>query len=187
MAAVGDIAICNSGLIKIGARRISSFDEGSKEAKLCKEQYDKLRDAALEAHPWKFAIKRAELSKLVTTPAFEWDNEFQLPVDCLRVIYMEDRREKFTIEGDKLLTNAAEAKVKYISKVTNPDLFGKMFKEYLAHLIASEFSYPLVQSVSLGERIFAKTNIFTRDTRSSDSQQGTPDNFTDDVWLDSRL
>jgi len=187
MSAVGDVAICNSALIKIGARRISSFSEGSKEAKLCKEQYEKLRDAALKAHPWNFAIRRAELGKLASTPVFEWDAEFQLPVDCLKVLYMENRREEFTVEGRKLLTNADTAKIKYIGLETDSDQFDKEFKEYLAHYIASELAYPLVQSVSLGERVFAKAQIFLRDTRSSDSQEGTPDSNVDDIWLDSRL
>lgn len=187
MSTVGDVAICNSALIKLGARRISSFNEGSKEAKLCKEQYEKIRDAALKAHPWNFAIKRAELNKLTTTPVFEWDNEFQLPTDCLKVLYMEDRREAFVVEGSKLLTNAAEAKIKYISLQDNSDFFDKEFKEYLAHMLASELAYPLVQSVSLGERVFAKAQVFLRDARSSDSQEGTPDNHVDETWLDSRL
>ena len=44
------VGICNSALIKLGASTIMSLADGSKNASLCNEQYDKLRDdlAAVE-------------------------------------------------------------------------------------------------------------------------------------------
>jgi hypothetical protein len=48
-------------------------------------------DTVLAAHPWNFATRRAELSSLVYTPAYEFDYAFALPTDpyCLRVLRTE--------------------------------------------------------------------------------------------------
>lgn len=185
--AITEISVCNSALIKIGAARISAFSDDSKEARLCNEQFEKVRDAALKAHPWNFAIKRAELNKLTTTPAFGFTNEFQLPVDYLKSLEIESFDIPFKIEGRKLLTDSAEIKMRYISKVTDTSLWDVEFAEYLAHKLAAELAYPLIQSVSLARDMHALADKVLRDSRSSDAQEGTPDDLIQDVWLDSRL
>lgn len=185
--AITEISVCNSALIKLGAARISSFSDDSQEARLCNEQYEKIRDAALKSHLWNFAIRRVVLNKLTTTPAFGFSNEFQLPVDCLKVIHMEDRDVPFKIEGRKLLTDNAESKILYISKITDTSLWDVEFAEYLAHKIAAELAYPLVQSVSLATQMNRLADLVLKDVRSSDAQEGTPDDLISDVWLDSRL
>lgn len=67
-----DLSICNSALIKLGANIITSLDQNSKEAILCKAQYPIVLARALQAHPWNFAIKRVTLQKMVTNPHPAW-------------------------------------------------------------------------------------------------------------------
>ena len=78
--------IANSALAEIGARRITSLSDDSDSVRVCKEQFNNIRDSLLESHPWNFAIKRLQLGKLATSPEFGFDNQFQLPSDCLRVL-----------------------------------------------------------------------------------------------------
>ena len=54
---MSEVSICNSALIKLGASRIASLTEDSKEAKLCYEQYPILRDEVQASHPWNFCTK----------------------------------------------------------------------------------------------------------------------------------
>lgn len=56
------VAICNSALLKIGTEKITSLSDNTKRAIICNEQYAKIRDQVLRAHPWNFAIKRVTLS-----------------------------------------------------------------------------------------------------------------------------
>ena len=62
--------LCNSALAKIGAARITALDEGSKNANLCAELYERSRDDLLRAHSWNFATARAKLAKKGAAPTF---------------------------------------------------------------------------------------------------------------------
>jgi hypothetical protein len=200
--AVSEVAICNSALLKIGGSRINSLTEDSRSAKLCNEQYSKIRDAALASHPWNFALKRAQLAKLVTPPVFGFDNQFQLPADYLRVLktdldephthlhlhhHVSTHNHGFKIEGDKLLTDVSEVKILYIFRETNVGVYSPEFDEYLATRLAADLAYPLVQSVSLTERALAQAERVLKDVRSSDAQEGTPDPIIEDTWINSRI
>lgn len=121
------VEICNSALLKLGAERINALSENNKRARLCNERFDALRKEVLRAHPWNFAIRRANLARLSTTPEYEYNFEYQLPTDCLRVLETEADKDnpsgdilgnsytKYKIEGRKLLTNASGVAKGYCS------------------------------------------------------------------------
>lgn len=70
-AAAGDfkepLDIANRGLQHLGARRITSFTEDSKNANTVRFCYDKLRKSELRRAVWEFAIKKAVLRPIDTT------------------------------------------------------------------------------------------------------------------------
>jgi len=83
------------------------------------------------------------------TPDFEWDYQFVLPTDYLRMRsnYSENEGDdptmRWTIEGDYLLTNDDEAEIKYIKKVTDPSKFDPLFTECLILQLALKLLHPL--------------------------------------------
>jgi hypothetical protein len=181
------VQICNSALIKLGARTIGSLSEDKKEAKLCNEQYAKLRDEVLRSYPWNFAIRRAKLTKLLTDPVWGYSNQFQLPADYVRIIKPEDATMDFRIEADKLLTNDSSVNILYVGREENTALFDPMFKEALALRIASELAYPLVQSTALQQAMLEAYKIVLQDTRSADAQEsGDNTIFVNDYFITSR-
>lgn len=183
--ASSETAICNSALIKLGVERINSLLEDNERASVCAEQYPKMRDEVLYDHPWNFAIKRAELPLLVSTPVYGFDQEFTLPLDCLRVLEIDGNIE-FKIEGRKLLANDDVAKIKYISRITDVSLFTPKFDEALALRLASDLAWPLVQSRTLAEDMLKAYILWLKDGRSSDGQEGTPEDIVADEWLLAR-
>lgn len=82
------LQIYNLALSRIGQDTLASPDERGKPGNHCRINYPVVRDAVLRAHPWNFAVRRAELASLVFTPAFEFTYAFALPTDpyCLKVI-----------------------------------------------------------------------------------------------------
>lgn len=181
------IDICNSALIKIGQSRISSITEDTKAAIFCNQQYATLRDEVLYSHPWNFAVRRVELGLLATAPAFEFDNQFQLPSNCLRVLETDDTDMIYVIEGRNLLTNWDTVKIKYIERITDESQFNPAFAEALALRMAWDLAYPLVESVSLQDRMAAAYEAFLAQARSFDAQEGTPEEMNSDTWLNARL
>jgi len=185
--AITETSICNSALIKIGVETINSLSDNVKAAKLCNQQYSILRDEVLQDHPWNFALARVELANTAVTPVWEFDNEYQLPNDCLKVVSFED--EEFTeyqIEGNKLYTNYDTAKIKYIKRITTTGNFTPKFAEALAFRLAAELAYPLVQSVNLGKAMMQAYGAFLQSARTRDAQEGTPRQYQGDAWVQSR-
>ena len=84
MASVVDI--CNSALNLLGASTISALTEDSKNARLCNQRYEPIRDRMFRSHAWNCLTKRVQLAKDSAAPVIEYANQYTLPADCLRVL-----------------------------------------------------------------------------------------------------
>lgn len=203
-----EVEIANSALTKVGADRIIDLDDDNKLAKVCKERLPKLRKALLRAHPWNFAIKRIELAASVNTPVFEWDYEYPLPSDCLRVLKtnhmlpfastgdFETGRSplgvfgtssEWKVEGRSILSNDSTMKIMYISDEDDVTKWDDLFAEVLALYLASDIAYFISGSVSLAERIRLEFREELAQARSFDGQEGLSDNqIVASDWISSR-
>ena len=185
------IGICNSALVKLGASTIVSLTEGTKNANLCNEQYDKVRDALLRAHPWSFAIARAKLAQLAVTPTFGWDHAYQLPADFLRVVAVYDNDDgvgtvPYAVEGRTLLSDADDLYLRYVRREDDPNRFDALFREALAFRLAADLAIPIVQSNTLAERMTALADRMARKARAADSIEDYPERMPDGAWLTAR-
>lgn len=197
--ASSETEIVNSALSKLGANRVLTLDDDSKEARLAKVQYPIKRDELLRSHPWNFATARAALAKTANTPAYEFTSEFILPSDCLRVLNtdlnlsgssMEEpyKVETNLVDGTKvLLTNTDAVNIQYLAKVTNVQLFDAVFCEALAWKLAADLAYPLVQSTSLAAQMFQISEQVLSQARSFDGQEGSVDQVQADDWFWARV
>lgn len=182
------VDICNSALIKVGADRIISLTEDNQRARLCNEQYSKLRDDLLRAHPWNFAIKRVELAQSSTAPAFDYDYAFDIPSDCLRVLGTDlTSDDDFKIEaGRRIVCNSSALSLKYIAQITDVGYFDSVFTECLAFKIAADIAYSLSGSASLAELLYRQYKEKLSEARSFDAQEGSADRILSDEWINSR-
>jgi len=127
----------NLALTRIGAKVIVDI-EGPKtnEGRKSKLLYPQLRDALLRSHWWRFATKRATLSQDTTDPDFEWDYQYELPTNFLRMKELYDTTNSYSLEGTKLLTNDDTAEIVYIAQITDPSKFDPLFTEVLVLQLA---------------------------------------------------
>lgn len=180
------VGIVNSALIKLGADTIAALNEDSPEARAANARFEALRDEVLRAHPWNFALARAELARLVDAPAFGPAHQYQLPADCLRVMAM-DGEEPFEIEGNRLLTDAESARALYVRRVADPNLFDAMFRETLALRLAADLAYKLVSSTTLAQQMMQIYREHLALARSADAQEGDGHRrIAAELWLDAR-
>jgi len=146
-----DVTICNLALARISEDQILNIEEDSNNARYCNAFYAQTRDEVLQSNPWRFATTTAQLSQLTGTPLLEWENKFQLPSDCLRVLslnrqWFDQSQGYFEVQGTVLLTNEAEAIIKYIQRVTDGNLFTPLFSEALSVKLAARIAKPLTGS-----------------------------------------
>ncbi|MDO9534776.1 MAG: hypothetical protein Q7J85_05470, partial [Bacillota bacterium] len=129
-------------LAKLGAKSIANIDtDTDNNAIKCRAIYENTRDALLRSYEWNFAIERAELAQLATTPVYGFDYEYTLPTSpyCLRVLEMESGTS-FEIEGRKLLTNEDECKIKYIKRIVNPAQLDALFITVMVDSLAAQLA-----------------------------------------------
>lgn len=164
------IDICNLALLRLGHDEITSLNEKSKEARYCSRFFDRTRRATLRSHPWNWAERFATLSLLNLTVT-DYDYVYALPTDCLRVIQVVNPvmairasspslrvdpgaqigYEIRSIEGagKVLVTSQADAEIRYVADITDPNAFDEQFIDALAHRLASEMAVPLAGKPSL--------------------------------------
>ena len=188
------VSICNSALGKIGEPYIAALTDDTTAAKVCNEQYPKVRDELLTLHPWNFATTRVALAQTTTTPAFEFDYEYAMPADFLRLLDLEDNTCKYKIEGNAegsalvLRSDESSMKIRYVRRVTNTALMTPIFKEVLAWRLAIEIAPIILQDNSQMTVLWEAYLKTFSDATTIDSQEDYPDPMApeDGAWLDSR-
>lgn len=180
------VGICNRALSKLGAIRITSLEDESKEARACSAAYEDVRDAVLRDHPWNCATVRASLAKLAAAPDWGFANQYQWPADCLG-IHEVDTTLAWKVEGRRILTDAgAPLRIRYAQAVTDPNQFDAAFREALAARLATEMAEELTQSRTVDEKLARRLARQYARAKIVDGQEGTPDTLPEDSWIEAR-
>lgn len=172
------VQICNMALSRLGANNIVSLGDNTPEAKLCSTLFDDLARRVMINGSWTSTIKRASLAKTTNTPAFGYDNEFQLPVDpkCLKVLDINEDvpgDNPYQIEGDKLLTDDSTCKIRYIAELTDTQSYGPMLTEAIEILLASYLAIPITGNRTLAAELKKEYAEILMNNLAVDNQQGT--------------
>jgi hypothetical protein len=186
--ALSSIELCSSALIKLGADGISSFEDGSAEARVAARLYPIARDALLCAHPWSFATAHAKLARLAVEPATDFAFAYQLPTD--KALSAGDevrgRGSVYRIVSRQLHSDAEEVVLRYLFRASEGD-FPAFFVSALVARLAAEFCLPLTENSTRAERLARLAEDELRLARLVDSQQSTPARVEDFTLIEARL
>jgi hypothetical protein len=186
----GKIQICNMALARLGANLIHSLSEAGKEARLSNLLFDDLRDELLRLYPWSFAAARIALSMPSGDVPSPWTYQYQLPADCLRARYLETamgvKNTEFRIEGRRLLTHAANARLVYTRRITDPEQFDALFTRALAARLAAELAQPILDSASASESAWKLYERELLRAQGLDASENKDRIATEDPWVKMR-
>lgn len=119
--------------------------------------------------------------------AFDYDYQFNLPSDYLRVTELKDSEYiEWQKEGDRLVANQEYIQIKYLADV-DESLFDDSVNETIAYALAEDLAFALDQSGDLGKRLRENYKEDAKMSRLVDAQEGTPQDLEANEWLDSRL
>lgn len=184
------VGIANIALINLGETRITSLDDQQKKAVLCKERLPDIIDAVLRAHPWKCAKTRASLPLHADVPAYEYSAQFMLPANpyCLRVLSIENYRERWEIEGRFILANTgAPLLMKFIKRITDPNEFDSLCTQAIAARLAADLAMPITQSQTHTDQMWKMYREKLMEARGINAQEGgAQEELQADTWLDAR-
>lgn len=186
-----EIEIVNSGLRKIGSSVIQSLTAGSPEANAANNLYGPHRLKMLRSHNWNFASKRAALARLAAAPAFGYNYAYQLPPDFIRVVsvHPDDRgvsNVDYKIESDKILSDAEDIYLRYVSDITDPNLMTADFREALSMSLAVDFSITIGDSNTMHENMRDEYMRTLLHAKSVDSMEDAQEEEPAGSWWTSR-
>jgi hypothetical protein len=195
------ITIVNAALTLLGESRIISLDQDVKAAREAKAIYDVTRESLLAKYNWSFSMARANLPALASVPVYRYANEYQLPVDSLRLVEIGDRfvgvdltdyrgasTREFMIEGRKILTDIAPPlSIRYVKSEDNPAFFAATFTEALYHRLAEQLAEPLTQSETKRDRAEVAYRRVISEAIRANAIELPPEKLADDEWIMSRL
>lgn len=195
--AAGDTAlsVCSDALLLLGARPITSFNEGTDSANLCDRIYPNLKKSTLQSHPWSFSFKKVQLARTINTPVNEYRYEYTLPSDRLGVIRRAYTStavgattfNAWTIQGDKLLTNEETVVVDY-QYLPDEDAMPAYFIQLLQYMMAWHLAEPVTdqaskaqywQQVAVGSPAENNRGGYFRTSTTIDGQGNTTQAFED--------
>ena len=182
-----ETTISNAALVALGERRITSLEDNSKNAKLLKERFPEVRDDLLRSYTWSFATKRARLAT-VKAPLWGFDNAYQLPNDCLRLIACNNpAEEQYRVEGRQVVTDIGpELEIEYTSAVTDVSQMDVLFREALAAKLALDLAEAVTGSTAKVKELGETFKTKLRAARTPDSQEQSVRVLEASNWLDAR-
>ena len=168
------IDICNKAIVRLGGNLLTSNDgtlagvaADSLELKLCRLNYEVIRDVVTADRIWSFALARVILdTPEVTKPVFGYGNQFAIPTDSLniwRVHYPSDTSVEYAdfqsdtsgdwrVEGNMILANSDKIHVEYIRRLDQQSdiaLMSAGFIDTFSLRLAVELCNPIAQSATL--------------------------------------
>ena len=181
------VDIANLALSWLGEQPISSLDDESDRALQMKINYEKARDATLEAHDWTFAIKRFIPAMNAVPPVWGASFAFDVPSDILRVIgcWPNDTRTSgipapidsleqidWQMENNQIVTDVEVVFAKGIRRVLQEGKFSPNFVHAFAAMLASLTALNLTASASIQANMDALYNEMILKAKSRDGLQG---------------
>lgn len=195
------VEIVNRAIIKLGGNVIVSMSDSSRAAITMSALWETVRKSEITKHFWNFALARAQLPKLSTAPNWGFRNSFQLPIDYLKIMQVNDYfmvpsqsdytggdNSAYAIEGQTISTDfGAPLKIRYVKDVTNPGLFDVLFVEVMASKLAYEGCYQITQSNQRQDQAAADYKAAIKEAILTNAISRPPMGIPDDSWILSRL
>lgn len=192
--------LVNSALRKIGGGRILDIDEEVASAGIARDVFDQERDDLLRIHTWNFAITRAKLARLATVPTFDFGYAYAKPADCMRIVSVHAssagvdairyKAESIAQEAENyvavILCDASDVWLRYVRKVTDPNLMEPGFRQVLILRLARVFATSTANSNSLYELIGKELDDAMRRVKSIDGLEDYIDQRPVGDWVTAR-
>ena len=192
MASVVDI--CNSALNLLGASTISALTDDSKNARLCNQRYEPVRNRVFRSHNWNCLIKRVQLAANSTDPVIEFDKSYALPSDCLRVLKIHNATTDsiasnlvYKIEGRNIITDETTVYLIYIALDEDPNNYDSYLREAISHQLAADLAYAITNNATLANNYMTRADERLREARFIDATENSLDTVEANEFTDARL
>ena len=188
------VNICNSSLNLLGASTISALTEDTKNARLCNQRYEPVRNRVFRGHNWNCLIKRVQLAANSTDPVVEYAKSYALPSDCLRVLKIHNGTTDsiasdldYKIEGKNIVTDQTTVYLVYVALDTDPNNYDAYLREAISHQLAADLAYAITNNATLANNYMTRADERLREARFIDATENSIDTVEANEFTDARL
>ena len=188
------VNMCNSALNLIGASTISALTEDTKNARLCNQRYEPVRNRVFRGHNWNCLIKRVELAQNSTAPVMEYTYAYALPSDFLRVMKIHNGTTDsiasdldYKVEGKNIITNQTTVYLVYVSLDEDPNNYDAYLREAISHQLAADLAYAITNNATLANNYLTRADERLREARFIDATENSLDVIEANEFTDARL
>jgi hypothetical protein len=192
MASAVDIA--NSALNLLGASTISALTDDSKNARLCNQRYESVRNRVFRSHAWNCLHKRVQLAQNSTAPVVEYSHAYALPADCLRVLKVHNGTTDsiksaidYKLEGRNIVTDEGTVFIIYIALDTDPNNYDTYLQESISHQLAADLAYAVTNNATLADKYMTRADERLREARFIDATENSLGTIESSEFVDARL
>ena len=189
-----NVDIANNALSILGGSTISSLTEDTKNARICNQRFENVRNRVFRGHPWNCLIKRVQLAENSTAPVVEFANAFALPSDFLRVLKIHNGTTDsvasdmpYKVEGKNIIKDESTVYLVYVSKDKDPTNYYTYLYEVLAYQLAADMAYAITNNATLAKNLLVDADEKLREARFVDSIENSTDTVEANEFTDARL
>lgn len=198
------VEIMNMAIVLLGEQRIASPSEDIKPARELSAVWDMTRQGLLRGYRWGFAMKRAALAALSTTPLHQYAYQFLMPSDCLRLDFVGDyfagaSLTDYRTSDESLWSIAATdsgsvietdlpapLNIRYVSDITNAARFDALFSQALAAKLAGVVAASLTKSATIRDQAAQAFGMAISQAVGTNAIERPPMPMADDSWILTR-
>jgi|TARA_B100001175_G_scaffold154054_1_gene130555 hypothetical protein len=188
------VNMCNSALNLLGASTISALTDDTKNARLCNQRYEPVRNRVFRSHAWNCLHKRVQLAQNSTAPVVEYDYAYLLPSDCLRVLKIHNGTTDsiatnldYKIEGRNIVTDIDTIFLIYIALDTDPNNYDTYLRESISHQLAADLCYAITNNATLANQYMTRADERLREARFIDATENSLGTVEANEFTDARL
>ena len=192
MASIVDI--CNSALNLLGASTISALTDDNKNARLCNQRYEPVRNRVFRGHAWNCLHKRVQLAQDSTAPVVEYTYAYTLPSDCLRVLKIHTGSTDsivsdidYKLEGRNIVTDEGTVYLIYIALDEDPNNYDVYLQESISHMLASDLAYAITNNATLAKNYMERADERLREARFIDATENALGTVESSEFTDAKL
>lgn len=152
------IQICNRALGRLGDATITDLSDGTRTAEYCGRFLPQAIEHVLGQYNFNFARRRQRLNPNAEKPAFGWKEQFNYPMDCIRLIKVygghnqipeEDDCVPYQVENGKIFADTDALQIIYIARPDDPN----QLPQAVRNAISTHLAYLLATALTSNEQL----------------------------------
>ena len=188
------VNMCNSALNLLGASTIAALTDDTKNAKLCNQRYEPVRNRVFRSHAWNCLHKRVQLARNSTAPVVEYSYAYALPSDCLRILKIHNGTTDsiasaldYKLEGRNIVSDEGTIYLIYIALDTDPNNYDVYLQESIAAVLAADIAYAVTNNATLAKNYLTNSDERLREARFIDATENSLGTIESSEFTDARL